>query len=116
MQHESKKIALIINELVTMLLLRSNGNIEVKVNRNDLYTEVTISQHFCQYDEMFIENLRYNLNTQRQTEVEGYYWQLVGNDDNGDELPLVGAMVDEAAVEYNNNSLYINIKRNNWKK
>lgn len=111
MQHESKKIALIVNELVTMLLLNSNGNIEVDIKRSDEATEIAIIQHQCSYDEDFIQMLRYSLNVQRQTEVEGYYWQLVGDDDDCDELSLVGTMIDQAVVELKGQDLWIDIIR-----
>ncbi|MDF2538512.1 MAG: hypothetical protein K0S76_1533 [Herbinix sp.] len=113
MQHESKKIAMIVNELLTMLLLKGAGKIEVKINRQKHNTEIVMKQQQCDYDEMFIQNLRYNLNTQRQTEVEEYFWQLVGDDDNEDELPLVGTMVDEAVVELVDGDLYITVNRKN---
>lgn len=113
MQHESKKITLIINELLTLLLHKGNSNVEVKINRNKLSTEIIIVQYQCNYDELFIQKLRYDLNTQRQTEIEGYYWQLVGDDDDGDKISLVGAMVNEAVVEQKKGDLYINITRNN---
>lgn len=111
MQHESKKIALIVNELVTMLLLKGEGNVEVNISRSYECTEISITQHQCNYDEEFTQMLSYSLNIQRQSEVEGYYWQLVGDDEECDELSLVGAMIDEAVVEINNNNLTIEIIR-----
>jgi len=51
------------------------------------------------------------LNTQRQNEVEGYYWQLAGDDNNGDELYLVGAMIDDAKVELIERDLHIRFTR-----
>lgn len=36
-------------------------------------------------------------------------WQLVGEDDNGDELHLVGTMVDKAKVEMKGYDLYIQL-------
>ena len=38
------------------------------------------------------------LNIQRQSEVEEFYWELMGDDLHGDELFLVGSMVDRATV------------------
>lgn len=111
MQHESKKIALIVNEIVTMLLLSGNGDVEVKINRNDEETRISLIQHECNYEEDFVDMLKSNLSIHRETEVEGYYWQLVGDDEDCDELSLVGSMVDEAIVELRENDLYIDIIR-----
>lgn len=113
MQHETKKIALIVNELTTLLLYKGNGKIEVQINRQKLGTEIVMIQYQCNYDELFVQNLRYDLNTQRQAEVEGYYWQLIADDDDGEEISLVGAMIDEAVVEQKEGDLYIHITRKN---
>ncbi|WP_430884094.1 hypothetical protein [Fusibacter sp. JL216-2] len=111
MQHEVKKITLIINELLTMFLLNGGQEIDMKVKRIDGETEIVLEHHNCTYDEAFIERLEHNLNTMRQFEVEGYYWQLVGEDESADELYLVGAMVDEADVSCENGELKIRLLR-----
>jgi hypothetical protein len=111
MQHEVKKVTLIVNELLTLLLLNGAEDVDVKVNRLEDRTEITLFQPKSKYDDEFIHRLRHNLNTQRQYEVEGYYWQLVGETDSSDELHLVGAMVDEAIIENNDGDLSIHITR-----
>ena len=111
MQHEVKKITLIINELISMMLLNGAEEIDVNIKRKADVSEVTLIHRDCQYPGEFIEKMRYNLNTQRQSEVEGYYWQLVGDDETSEELHLVGAMIDEAKVEMQQNDLHIHIVR-----
>jgi len=111
MQHEVKKISLIINELVTMMLLNGAEEIDMNIKRKSKTSEVTLIHRNCVYPDIFIEKMRYNLSTQRQSEVEGYYWQLVGEDESSDELHLVGAMIDTAKVEVVDNDLYIYISR-----
>ena len=111
MQHEVKKITLIVNELITMMLLNGAEEVNVDIKKNDIMVEITLLHRNCHYPEEFIEKMTYNLNTQRQSEVEGYYWQLVGDDDSGEELHLVGAMIDEAKVEMKGKDLSIYIVR-----
>jgi hypothetical protein len=111
MQHEEKKVTLIINELLTILLLNGAEDIDVNIKRKGDTSEITLIHHQCQYDESFIEKMKYNLNTQRQSEVEGYYWQLVGEDDSSNQLHLVGAMIDTAEVEMKQNDLHIFLVR-----
>lgn len=111
MQHEIKKITLIVNELMTLMLLNGAEDVEVKIKRKDELTDITLTHHNCDYTEAFLDQLQYSLNTQRQSEVEGYYWQLCGDDDSGDELFLVGAMVDEASVEVVEKDLQIHLIR-----
>lgn len=111
MQHEVKKITMIINELMTLMLLNGAEDIDVNIKRKGDTSEATLIHRDCQYSEEFIEDIRYNLNSPRQSEVEGYYWQLVGEDESSDELHLVGAMLDEAEVEMQGNDLHIHIVR-----
>ncbi len=115
MIHEAKKIAQIVSEILTLFLLNGAENIDIKVNTkistNGRNTEIIIIQYECDYEEEFIEKIKYNLNTQRQYEIEGYYWQLVGEDDSSDELHLVGAMVDKANVSKEGTDLHIQLLR-----
>ena len=115
MRHEAKKITQIVSELLTLFLLNGAENIEIKVNTKVTQqvqnTELIIIHYECNYDEEFIEKIKYSLSTQRQYEIEGYYWQLVGEDDTSDELHLVGAMVDKANVEKKGNDLHIQLFR-----
>lgn len=115
MRHEAKKIAQIVSEILTLFLLNGAENIDIKVNTkistNERNTEIIIIQYECDYEEEFIQKIEYNLNTQRQYEIEGYYWQLVGEDDSSDELHLVGAMVDEANVTKKGKDLHIQLLR-----
>ena len=111
MQHEVKKVTLIINELISMMLLNGAEEIDVNIKRKASVSEITLIHRNSQYPEQFIEKMRYNLNTQRQCEVEGYYWQLVGDDETSEELHLVGAMIDTANVEMRQNDLHITIVR-----
>ena len=117
MQHESKKIAQIVNEILALLLLYGAENVEIKVNTNLTdqcqETEITLIQYNSKCSKELVEKLSYNLNTPRQHELEGYYWQLVGEDDNGDELHLVGTMIDKAKAEMKGNDLYIQLIRKN---
>lgn len=115
MRHEAKKIAQIVSEILTLFLLNGAENIDIKVNTkitaDGQNTEIILIQYECDYEDEFIQKIKYNLNTQRQYEIEGYYWQLVGEDDSGDELHLVGAMVDKANVTKKGKNLHIQLLR-----
>ena len=58
-----------------MLLLSGNGDVEVKINRNDEETRISLIQHINYEQDLHM--LRSNLSIHRETEVEGYYWQLL---------------------------------------
>lgn len=111
MKHEAKKISLIIDELMTVMLLHGAKEINIKIKREENKTEIIFEYLDCDYGDDFLEELQESLNIQRQSEVEGYYWQLCGDDDEGDELFLVGAMIDEAEVERKGKNVLIHIVR-----
>ena len=58
-----------------------------------------------------INNLSEFLNIQRQYEIEEYYWGLMGETSDEDELFLVGSMIDSATLEIKNDNLYIKLIR-----
>ena len=111
MKNESKKITLIVNEILTLLLHHGAKDIDIKIKKKDGFTSINFSHNECTFDKDFIDKLRFDLNAQRENEVEGYYWQLIGKDDLGDELHLVGAMIDESYVSIEDDVLQIYLKR-----
>ncbi|AKL96947.1 hypothetical protein CACET_c35160 [Clostridium aceticum] len=60
-----------------------------------------------------LQELEEILNAPRQDVLEDYYWELVGENDNYDELTLLGALVDGGDIKYNNNKLRITVYRKN---
>lgn len=113
MQHEIKKITRIIDEMLTVFMLSEAEEIDVKIKRGKLKTSIYFTNYNCTFDEAYIEQLKNNLNVQRQCEVEGYYWQLTGENDIDEELFLVGAMIDQAVIVKKDGNLYIELVRNN---
>ncbi|MCE5196999.1 MAG: hypothetical protein LLG09_07730 [Negativicutes bacterium] len=111
MQHEAKKITRIVDELLTLLLLNESNEIDIKIQKQNQETEITMIQHQYSHDQRLIEQLRFNLNAPRQKEVEGYYWQLAGENASSDGLYLVGTMVDQATVEERGEDLFIHLVR-----
>lgn len=111
MQHEVKKLNLIMNELVNLMYQHGAEDVDVNIKKNGEISELTVIHRNAEYAKDFVDQVRYDLNTQRQCEVEGYYWQLVGDDEPSEELHLVGAMVDTAEVEMKENDLHIHITR-----
>lgn len=111
MQHEVKKITMIINEITTILMIDGANDLQVNTKRNEQAVVIDIIQRDCQYDQSFIEEMSHELNVQRQHEVEGYYWQLVGDNECDKELCLVGAMIDQAQVTLVGSELHIQLIR-----
>ena len=53
------------------------------------------------------------LNTERQHEIEEYYWNLLSESEEDSELAIVGMMIDQAEVEYKDDILKIKLLRKN---
>ncbi|MFI3210399.1 MAG: hypothetical protein R3Y64_05040 [Peptostreptococcaceae bacterium] len=116
MDSEIKKITRLIDEISTMLLKNGCSDLDIKLKREDDLSIVKIVSFDCIFTDEEISDLRDVLNIQRQCEIEGFYWELMGDDINGDELFLVGSMIDSADVYKKDNNLFIDILRRKKRK
>ena len=111
MRDEIRKINRLIDEVTSLFMKRGSKEIDVKIRREDKNTVISIIDYNTSYCDSEIEELSSVLNIQRQCEVEGFYWELMGDDSKGDELFLVGSMIDSATVKKVNNDLHITMCR-----
>lgn len=111
MQHEVKKISRIVDELTTFFLKEDTNEIEFKIKREIDRTIIDIVDYNTHFDEDSIREISEILNVQRQIEIEAYYWQLAGETDSGEELLLIGTMIDQAIVKKENGNLIIKLIR-----
>ena len=111
MKHEMKKVSQSVNEMISMLLLDGAEDLQVSIKRDKDRTNILLIQKQCFYEDAFIEMLNDELNIPRQHEIEGYYWQLAGENECENELCLVGAMTDTAEVTYADGVLTVHLTR-----
>ncbi len=111
MRDEIRKINKLVDEMTSLLMKRCSSEIDVKIKRENPNVVITIIDYNTTYSSFEIEELRSVLNIQRQCEVEEFYWELMGDDNKGDELFLVGSMIDFASVEKVDNNLEIVMHR-----
>lgn len=112
MRHEIKKIAKMTDELTSFFL--EHGADEVKIHiKNKPHKEVIVVEaEPIQEIEATIERMRDLLSYPRECEMEEYYWGLAGGDVEGDdELGLVGNMIDDARIEYDDTRIRIELIR-----
>ena len=107
MQNEVKKITKLVDEVTSLLMKSGSNDINVHIKRDVDLTTITIIDHNTSYPDDEIASLDDVLNIQRQSEVEEFYWELMGDDSHEDELFLVGSMVDNATVNKIGNDLHI---------
>ncbi|MGX8796577.1 hypothetical protein ACR6HW_10950 [Fusibacter sp. JL298sf-3] len=113
MRHEVKKICRIVDELTTLFLRDDTNEVDFKIKRTKDSSMITIIDYDTHFNAADIAHLEEMLSGQRQAEIEEYYWQLAGETDEGDELTLVSAMIDEAVVEKKDGNLYVKLVRLN---
>ena len=111
MQSEIKKLTRIIDEMTYVFMHKGSTDLDIKIKRSKDVSTIYMVDYNTQYSDEDIEDLNKILNIQRQCEIEGYYWELVGEDNDGDELFLVGSMIDNAEVKKIGNNLYIKMDR-----
>lgn len=111
MRHEVKKITQIVNELISMLMLDGAEDLQVAIKRNEKETVIDLTNKNCFYSPEIIEKLNDELSVPRQHEIEGYYWQLAGENECEKELSLLGAMTDFAEVTFSDGVLHIHLVR-----
>ncbi|MEJ6950504.1 hypothetical protein [Natronospora cellulosivora (SeqCode)] len=106
----SQKTIKLVSELTAFFF--KAGATEMDINIKDRNDEVTISleAYIKDMPTDFLEALD-DLNTPRQTQVEEYYWELAGENNQYQELTLVGMMTDNAEIYYEDNLLEVIVYR-----
>lgn len=113
MDCEVKKLTGLIDEISTFFLKNDSNEMDIKIKKESNLSKVFLTIYNTKFSDEYIDDLRDILNIPRQCEVEGFYWELMGDDASGDELFLIGSMIDSAIVEKRENNLYIEIERKN---
>ena len=111
MHNEIQKTTKIIDEFTSLLIKKGTTEIDIKLKKDNDITSIYITDYNTSMNEEEINALNEYLNIQRQSEIEEYYWGLMGETSDEDELFLVGSMLDSAALELRNGNLYIKLIR-----
>lgn len=107
MRDEIRKLNKLVDEMSSLLMKKGSMEIDIKIKRENNSSTITIIDYNTRCTDEEIDELKFILNIQRQCEVEGFYWELMGDDDKGDELFLVGSMIDKADITKLDNNLHI---------
>lgn len=111
MKHLNQRNIKIVDELMNFCYKNRCVNMKIDIKTNDNITTITLSAEIPNIKQEDLEYISNSLNTPRYHEMEEYYWSLTGDDDDNMELSLVGMMVDEAEIKYNNPAIEIILKR-----
>ncbi len=113
MSFRLEKTMRIVDELVGFCCRRGGKNITINYNtEKPKMTEITVTSPNTTVTSDELTALDKTLSQHRQHEMEEMYWLISGDDSFGDELSLVGVMVDECKIIYENEVLTIIVYRN----
>lgn len=111
MKHKFEKNLRIINEMMTYMYKLGAKNISIDYKEENTLTKFTILGNIQSISDRKLDDLKEKLNTDRMHEIEEYYWHLGGESEIGEELSLIGMMIDTADISFNNNLLSVIIYR-----
>lgn len=114
MRHEVKKISKMVDELTTFFLEHEAKSLKVHVE-NFIDKEVIIVEAVALDDiKLCVKRLNRFLSYPRECEMEEYYWELAGETEHSEELGLVGIMIDEANIGYEEDKILLELIRNKY--
>ncbi|HZK32947.1 MAG TPA: hypothetical protein VFC60_00475 [Tissierellaceae bacterium] len=111
MKYKREKLIKIMNELVNFCLHINMSELIINFKSDKDWGEVSVEGYCANPPMDRLENLEYILNSPRQPELEGYYWNLLGDGHGRQELEMVGTLVDSGSISYEDNILKISVKR-----
>ncbi|MFV0519712.1 MAG: hypothetical protein ACK5LY_05495 [Lachnospirales bacterium] len=112
MSFRLEKTMRIVDELVGFCCKRGGNNITIHYNiEQPTETVISVIAKNVIANEDDIETLKTAINQGRQYEVEECFWVVSGDDSFGDELTLIGIMLDYGDLTYENNILSIKAYR-----
>lgn len=111
MTHDRQKNIRILDELTSYCYLKGAEHISINLDvENDLMI-FTLKCHVPNLTNNDLDYLETSLNVPRCHEMEEYYWELTGDTEGENELSLVGMMIDEVCINFEESLLTIEVKR-----
>lgn len=111
MRHEVKKISKMIDELTTFFLEHEAQGLTLNIEVEGDMEVINVTAKNIPDNEVCVERLNRFLSYPRELEMEEYYWKLAGDGDTSKELGLVGMMIDEANVSYDEETISLKLLR-----
>lgn len=100
MNKEDDKIRAIINELVAYSLQNGATAIDIRLKTQNENKVIEITFNAESFSSEKINDLKKALNMTKSTELEEYYWRILGDSVDESSLYVVGIMVDTFKLDY----------------
>ncbi|MGL5149132.1 MAG: hypothetical protein ACRC7N_00985 [Clostridium sp.] len=111
MKFKIEKNLKIANELISYCYHFGSDDVSMDIRNTSESTKIHIKAKLESFSDDNLSDLISTLNVPRQHEVEQYYWHLSGESEFDSELSLVGMMIDEAKVSFEECTLNLEIIR-----
>lgn len=111
MINEIKKVAKIVDEVLTFFMFNYNSEaaIDVRCKDNVFYLKFRFSP--LDIGKKELEQLEQKFTASRQPELESYYWQLAGETEADNEISLVAMICDTGKIQLEDKTLKIELTR-----
>lgn len=111
MNHNNQRNTKIVSELMNFCYNNGGKNISIELKSKNDETVIYVKSKIENLSESTLETSKKLLNAPRCREIEAYYWNLTGDNEEDLELTLVGMMVDDASITYDKDTLSIKLLR-----
>lgn len=111
MKFKSEKLIKSMNELINFCLEIGMKDLDIRFSSHTNRGEITVSGRVENPPLDELRDLEEILNMPRQDELEEYYWMLIGDGHGMQELDMVGTLVDNGSISYEDKILTIYICR-----
>ncbi len=111
MKHEAKKIAKIVDEILTYFLFNYNARSEIRVEPAPGEYRITFTCFGVDMSDAEFAALSDRLVVKRQPELEDYYWQLTGETDDSNEMSIVAMMCDSIDIARDGTTITLTMVR-----
>lgn len=111
MKFKFEKNLKIINELMTYFHKLGCDDINVNMHTENNSTVFFLWGETPNLNDENLNILVNALNTQRQHEIEEYYWNLLGEYETDNQLSIIGMMTDNSEITFYENILKIKLYR-----
>lgn len=112
MKFKTEKNLRIMNELVAFFYSSGCTDIHIDLSINNNISSFLLIGNVSNLKDKDFEALKQSLCVPRQHEIEEYYWNLMGENETGSQISLVGMMIDKCNISFENNVLTLEIYRN----
>ncbi len=114
MHHTKKKIARIVDELITFFYSVGGSDFDIKIREDEEQHAIFFCSDYKKEYMPEIKQLCNYLNQGRSPSIEESYWGLAGGSDMGaeSELLLIGAMIDHADIKVEDERITFYLYRN----